>query len=179
MNLRSIIVVALRLMALNWLVQGSVQIPLRMLDSLRAHSSSTLDASSAYLLPWLVLGAWAGGAGMVWFLAPPIAQVVTRGVKTDISIGSLTLTDCYTLAFMVTGLFYIAGHLAQVLNWLHFLLTTASNSPNRATFGYEISQAFIPFIIGVVLFVKSRTWAAALARKPNETKDTGAQTTDG
>lgn len=34
--------------------------------------------------------------------------------------------------------------------------------------GYDVSLAFIPFIVGVVLFWNGRQWAVALARRQTE-----------
>lgn len=180
MNLQSIVVVVLRLMALNCVLDAVVQMMPQMLQVLGIYESSRGPHSLALaVFPWLVLVAMIVAAVLLWILALPLARLVTRGVSHDLSFGSLSLIDCYSIAFMAVGLFYISSHLPQVLNWTHYLFkAAASDSGDRWKEGvqwYDVSAAFIPFIIGVVLFVKGRSWAVALARRqekpesPNQT----------
>jgi hypothetical protein len=119
-------------------------------------------------LPLLVLTALIIGAVLLWIFAMPIARLVTRGVSQDVSFGAMSLVDCYSIAFMAVGLFYMCSHLPQVLNWGHYFLKTAApghRDIEEGVSGYEVSQAFIPFIVGAVLFVNGRRWAVALARQ--------------
>jgi len=180
MNLQSLVVVVLRLMALDFLVQVGVQLTPQILNLVRLSESSSITGSHSYMvLPLLVLAVMITAAIFLWFLALPIARFVTRGVSQDLSFGAMSLADCYSIAFMAVGLFYISSHLPQVLNWTHYLFkVAASSSGDRWKEGvqwYDVSGAFIPFIIGVVLFVKGRSWAVALARRqekpesPNQT----------
>jgi len=73
---------------------------------------------------------------------------------------------------MAVGLFYISSHFPQVLNWAHYLFKAAASRAGDAwkqgVEWYQVSQAFIPFIVGVVLFVNGRRWAVALARRETE-----------
>lgn len=116
------------------------------------------------------------GAILIWVYALSIARLVTRGVSRDLSFGSLSLADCYSVAFMGIGLFYIASHFPQVLNWAHYFLKTAASASGfrdpaeRGVNGYDVSQVLITFILGVVLFVKGRSWAAALARSQEKSE---------
>jgi len=172
MNLQSLVVVVLRLMALDFLLRVAVQLTPQILMVLRLSSRSPLDDSRADLtLPLLVIAAMIICAVLFWVFALPIARLVTRGVSHDLSFGALSLVDCYSIAFMSVGLFYISSHLPQVLNWAHFFLKTAASGHGASedTYrGYDVSLAFIPFIVGVVLFVNGRQWAVALARRQTE-----------
>jgi hypothetical protein len=172
MNLQSLIVVVLRLMALDFLLRVAIQLTPQILRFVRLYEQSPLDGSRPYtVLPWLVLVGLIVAAVLLWFLALPIARFVTRGVAHDLSFGAMSLVDCYSIAFMAVGLFYISSHLPQVLNWAHYFLKTAASGrggSERGASGYDISQAFIPFIMGVVLFVNGRRWAVALARRERE-----------
>jgi hypothetical protein len=64
--------------------------------------------------------------------------------------------------------------LPQVLNWGHYLFKAAASKPGdswkEGVEWYQVSQAFIPFIVGVVLFVNGRRWAVALARRQTESE---------
>jgi hypothetical protein len=172
MNLQSLVVVVLRLMALDFLLGIAVQLTPQILVLLQERERLPLNESLSLMgLPLLVLIGWTIAAVLVWCLALPIARFVTRGVSHDLSFGAMSLVDCYSIAFMAVGLFYISSHLPQVLNWAHHFLKTAASGRrevNQAVSGYEVSHAIIPFIVGVVLFVNGRRWAVTLARRQAE-----------
>lgn len=172
MDLQSLIVVVLRLMALDFLLRVAVQLTPQILKFLRVYEQSPLDGSRSYMvLLWLMLVGLIVAAVLLWFLALPIARFVTRGVSHDVSFGAMSLVDCYSIAFMAVGLFYISSHLPQVLNWAHYFLKTAASGHREGEQGfsrYEVSQALITFIVGVVLFMNGRRWAVALTRRQTE-----------
>lgn len=173
MNLQSLIVVVLRLMALDFLLRVAVQLTPQILQFFRLYEQSPLDGSrSSMVLPWFMLVGLIVAAVLLWFLALSIARFVTRGVSHDLSFGAMSLVDCYSIAFMAVGLFYISSHLPQVLNWGHYLFKAAASragdSWKEGVEWYQVSQAFIPFIVGVVLFVNGRRWAVALGRRQTE-----------
>jgi hypothetical protein len=179
MNIQSLIVVVLRLMALNFFLQVAVQLSPQLLlltEAFRPGGISNMGTYPAFLFI-MMTGLIVGGI-LIWVFALPIARLVTRGISRDLSFGSLSLVDCYSIAFIGIGLFYIARHFPQILNWAHFLFTsTASSSgiPGReGVRGYDISQALIPFIVGIVLFVKGRAWAVALARSQEKSESANA-----
>lgn len=169
MNLQSLIVVVLRLMALNFFLQVAVQLSPQLLRFSEVSRQGGFTDTRSYLaLPVIMVIGLIVGAILIWVFALSIARWVTRGVSRDLSFGSLSLVDCYSVAFIGIGLFYIANHFPQVLNWAHFLFKSAASSAGdswkEGVRGYDISQAFIPFIVGIVLFFKGRSWALALAR---------------
>lgn len=173
MNLQSLVVVVLRLMALDFLLRVAVQLTPQILLSLGLYQRSPVD-SGPNVLPWLVLAALIVGAVLLWFLALPIARFVTRGVSPYLSFGAMSLVDCYSIGFMAVGLFYISSGLPQVLIWAHYLFkaaaTSAGTSWKEGVNWYEVSQAFIPFIVGVVLFVNGRRWAVRLSHRQAESE---------
>jgi hypothetical protein len=92
MNLQSLIVVGLRLMALDFLLRVGVQLTPQILRFLRVYQPSPFrESSSSMLLPWLVLAGLIAAAVALWFLALPIARIVTRGVSRDLSFGVMSL----------------------------------------------------------------------------------------
>ena len=182
MNLQSLIVVVLRLVALNFFLQVAIQLSPQLLRLTNISRSGGLTDIGSYLMvPVIMVVGLIVGAILIWVFALSIARLVTRGVSRDLSFGSLSLADCYSVAFIGIGLFYIAGHFPQVLNWAHFLFTSAAstsgNSWKERVSGYDVSQAFIPFIVGIVLFVKGRSWAMALAR-PQEKSESANRTVE-
>jgi len=170
MNIQSLVVIVLRLMALDFLLRVAVQLTPQVLSFLHLYERSQLETSRSFIaFPLLVLAGLVAAAVILWFLAVPIARSVTRGVPQDLSIGALALADCYTVAFIGVGLFYICSHLPQVLNWGHYLFKMSASSPGTSwkeqVQWYDVSQAVITLIVGVVLFVNGRRWAVALARR--------------
>ena len=171
MNLQCLIVVVLRLIALDFLLRTTLEFTARIIWYLPEYKRSSVGDLWLMLLPWLLVIGLQVAAIILWFLALPIARLVTRGVSQDLSFGTMSLVDCYSIAFIAVGLFYICSHLAQVVNWAHFILKTAvpGRGYSEQTFnGYDVSQALITFIVGIVLFVKGRKWAVALARRHAE-----------
>jgi hypothetical protein len=170
MNLYSLVVVVLRLMALNFLLQVTIQLTPPLLSFLRVHRSSPMGESSVdSALPWVMLIGLVLCAVLLWVLALPIARFVTKQVPQEVSLGGLTLADCYSIAFLGVGLLYMASGLPQVLNWGHYLFkmaaSTSGDSWKEQVNFYQVSQAFIPFVVGALLFLKGRPWAVALASR--------------
>jgi hypothetical protein len=177
MNLQSLVVVVLRLMALDFLLRAAVQLTPPMLIYFGLYQRSPIDSAPRFL-PWLVLASVVVCAVLLWFLAVPIARLVTRGVSHDLSFGAMSLVDCYSIAFMAVGLIYISSGLPQVLNWTYYLFKAAATSTGdswkQKVNWFEVSQAFIPFIVGMILFVKGRCWAVVLARRQTESESSTA-----
>jgi len=183
MNLQSLIVVFLRLMALNFLLQVAVQLSSQLLRFTEVPRQDGGSSMASYVLaPVLMVIGCMVGAILIWIFAPSIARLVTRGVSCDLSLGSLSLVDCYSVAFIGLGLFYIAGYFPHVLNWVHYLFKLAASRPGdtwkQEVPWYDVSSVFITFIVGIVLFVKGRSWAVALARW-QEKSESANQTVEG
>jgi hypothetical protein len=167
-------------MALDFLLRVAVQMTPQILMVLRlSNHSPTDDSHSVMALPLLVLATMIICAVLFWVFALPIARLVTRGISHDLSFGAMSLVDCYSIAFMSVGLFYISSNLPQVLNWAHFLFkaaaTKAGNSWKEGVNWYDVSQAFIPFIVGLLLFVNGRRWAVTLSRRQADSPPPVAQ----
>jgi hypothetical protein len=172
MNLQSLVVVVLRLMAFDFFLRAAVQLAPQLVRFAGvSHDGLDSDSRSMFAVAWGLVFLLVVSAALIWIFALPIARLVTRGVPRDISFGSLSLSDCYSITFIGIGVFYIASHLPQVLNWAHYFLKSAASGrgdSEQGFSGYDVSQALIPFIIGVVLFVNGRRWAVALARRQTE-----------
>ena len=182
MNLQSLIVVILRLMALNFFLQVAIQLSPQLFRLTEMSRQGGLSDMGSYLaVPVVMIVGLIAGAILIWVFALSIARFVTRGVSHDLSFGSLSLVDCYSVAFIGIGLFYIASHFPQVLNWAHYLFKAAASRPGNTwkegVQWYDVSSAFVPFIVGVVLFVKGQAWAVALARR-QERSESANQTVE-
>lgn len=170
MNLQSLVVVLLRLASLDFLIQEVVQLALRLDNLTNAYQHLPAEEfRSALVTPLLVLLGLNAGAVLLWVWAMPIARFITRGMAPELSLGGLTLADCYALVFVGLGMFYVVGYFAPVLNWIHYLLkmeaSRSDDSWRQQLKWYDISRAFITFIAGIILMVNGRKWALGLARK--------------
>jgi hypothetical protein len=169
MNLQSLLVVALRLMVIDFLLQ-LVRVAMQYGFQFLVEPSPSSDNPGTILAVFfmsLLSVCILAAAIFIWAIALPIAERISRGVPHDITLGSLTLADCYSVAFMGIGLYYVIGESASVLNLSFYWLKNSApgnGNPNDGLSGYDISQSLVPFIAGVMLFVKSRQWAVALAR---------------
>jgi hypothetical protein len=170
MNLPTLVVVLLRLASLNFLLQVIVQLVFKLTSVINA--SEHLPAEefrSALVMPLLVVLGLTTGTVLLWVWAMPLARFITRGLAPELSLETLSLADCYALVFIGLGLFYAVDYFAPVLNWIHYLLRmAASHSDNdwkQRMHWYEVSRAFITFIVAIVLIVNGRKWAVALAKR--------------
>ena len=170
MNIQSLVVVALRLISLNFLLEVAVLLIPQVLAYFRIYSNGPPYHSPPLMgLYFLLLAGLLAFAVILWFLAFPIARLVTRGVPKDLSLGALTLADCYSVAFIGVGLLYIAGSLPRFLVSAHFLLKMAnptSDSSWHEEFRWsDFSTIILSLIFGLALFVYGRRWALSLARR--------------
>lgn len=170
MNLQSLVIVILRLLSLNFFLDTAIRMApqiLRFTDLSQRASPAELDTILA--MPWLIVTGLIGGAIVLWMFAAPIARAVTHDVPADLSLGTLSLIDCYSIVFMGVGLLYIGNHFPQVLNWTHYLIKAAASHSTGDwkdnVKWYDVSQAVIPFVVGIVLFANGRKWAIALGRR--------------
>lgn len=175
MNLQSIVVVILRLTALSFILKMLLVImPVLMWNPKLLSGDFKLIFSRMWtFFPWFLV--FIGAAVFLWILALPLARLITRRIPMDFSPVNLVLADCYTLAFVVLGLFCIVDNLPEVINSAYHLIVVVSDFGScwrgRIAFN-QILYAFTPFIVGIVLFIKSRSLAVALAKR--QEKDEGA-----
>lgn|GEM_PF-723385 len=164
-NIQSLVVIVLRLTALNFLLRVVLEISTPLLAATGMLPRSADDAPMT--IGWMLAGALVLGAIVLWALASPLARLIARGVPHELSLDNLSLADCYSIAFLGVGTVYMVGHLPGVWNWSLFFgrsilhrLNYPFNDPTRS---YEIANAFIPFLVGMILVWKRRKWAVALA----------------
>jgi hypothetical protein len=166
-NIETLVAIALRLTAFNFLVRVVVELTTPLLIFAGVYRRSADDSSMT--IGWMFVGSLMLGALLLWFLALPIARLIAHGVPGDLSFDNLTLADCYSIAFVGIGLVYIVSHAAGVWSWTTFFLHSLIHGP-RYPFGdpargYEVANIFIPFIIGILLVLKRRKWSRVFAGK--------------
>jgi hypothetical protein len=156
MPLSSIVVIVIRLFALNWLFTA---IPLLL--SAAATPLPHERNLSAVLMPYapgVLLLIFAAG---LWILTRAIARLVSRGVETSVSIGSLSRSDLYSFAFVFLGLLFILSSFADVINWIHYFATVSREDPirdPRVQNLYQLTRPCLTLALGLVSLLGAPRW---------------------
>jgi hypothetical protein len=169
MPLSSIVVIVIRLFALNWLLTA---IPLL----LSAEATSPPDGRNGVPLlmlyvPSVVLVIL---AAVCWILAPAVARLVSRGVDSTVNIGGLSRSDLYHFAFVFLGLFFILSSFADVINWLHYFTLSHEGSRHDARIQnlYRLTRPCITLALGLVSLLGALRWTEKLVAYDNKTHAT-------
>lgn len=179
MKLQSIVVVILRLMTIAFILKAFlIMIPYmdQLFRIILLKGYRTFFSQLWLFFPWLSIFTFTLCAIVLWVFALPVACFLTRRDGPDLVKVNLTLADCYTFAFVVFGVFCIVDNLAGVINslWRLFDIVSQSWTYWRGRFDFSrMLQAFIPFISGIILLMKSRSWALALAERQEKDEDAG------
>jgi hypothetical protein len=160
MPLSSIVVIVIRLFALNWLFTA---VPLLLSAATTSlHHERPLPAVLMLYAPAVLLLIFAPG---LWILTPAIARLVSRGVDTSVSIGSLSRSDLYSFAFVFLGLFFILSSFADVINWIHYFATVSREDPRhdpRVQDLYQLTRPCLTLGFGLVLLLGAPRWTRKL-----------------
>lgn len=170
MPLSSITQVLLRLSALNWFITGLVQFTASII-SLRGDALSALHLAAPTIIIF---------AGIIcWILAPLLARLAARGADSAISLKGVTLFSLYSTALVALGVWFALANVSQVFTGIHFYMSYSSEVQGMTDSGpgsfYDLSQAAITFVAGVILVATAPTWARKLTRKSEQTIPTHRQ----
>jgi hypothetical protein len=165
MPLSSIVVIVMRLFALNWLVSA---LPLLLSPAtIPVFHERSMFALLVSYAPGALLLILAVG---VWILSFPVARLVTRGVDTSVTLGGLSRSDLYSFAFVFLGLFFILSSLADVINWIHYF-TVSQEDPRRDPHIhnlYQLTRPCITVALGLVLLFGAPRWTNKLVARDRE-----------
>ena len=158
MPLSSIVVIVMRLFALNWFV---IALPLLLpAAAARVSHESSMFALLMPYVPGVLLLIFAVG---LWTLSSPIARLVTRGVNSRVGIGGLSRSDLYSFAFVFLGLLFILSSFPDVINWIHYFATAPHSAPDpRGQNFYQLTRPCLTFAAGVVSLVGAPRWTKKL-----------------
>src|SRR5437667_6998489 len=102
MRLREIVTVAIRILAFN-LGLESVTFLLKALVGYHT------DPSSGHPFPIFAIVAIV--TCLLWLSSESLARFITRGQDSTLDCGGLTLTDLYSFAFLIVGLYFAVDSL--------------------------------------------------------------------
>jgi hypothetical protein len=162
MPLSNIVIVVLRLFAIQMFVQGL---------SLTFSVAATLVGAGTWprgYFSYLPAVAFFVLAFLEWLLAPAISRLVTRTHDSVVSIGGLSREDLYCFAFVFLGLYFVLVSIAPTLNWLHYFFTVSSEAagphPQARKSFYDLSSHLITLVAGLVALLRARQCAQKLLR---------------
>lgn len=168
MPLNTIVVIVLRLFALNWLLHAVVLISSAIpLSYERSVSANLLHCAPAMLLVILAV--------CLWLLASAVGRVVSRGFDASVSVGSLSRSDLYSFAFVFLGLFFILSSFADVINWLHYFAAVSREDPRhdpRIQSFYQLSRACLTLAAGLVSLLGAPRWTKKLVSRDQKSQAT-------
>jgi hypothetical protein len=169
MPLSNIVVIVMRLFALNWFV-SALPLLLSAATPPLPHERSMFALLMPYA-PGVLLLVFAVG---LWILASAIARFVSRGVNTTVSVGSLSRSDLYSFAFVFLGLFFILSSFADVINWIHYF-TVSGEDPRhdpRIQNLYQLTRPCLTLVLGLVSLLGAPRWTKKLVA--HDQKNQGA-----
>jgi hypothetical protein len=168
MPLSSIVVIVIRLFALNWLFSALPLFASAAMTPLPPERR--LPAALVPYLPAVLLVIFAAG---LWILTPGIARLVSRGADTSVNIGGLSRADLYSFAFVFLGLYFILSSFADVVNWIHYFATVSHNDPirnPRVENLYQLTRPCLTFVAGMVSLIGAPRWTKKLVSHDQRTQ---------
>ena len=169
MPLSSIVVIVIRLFALNWLLTA---IPLLLSAAATTPLPPRSDLSAALMayVPAVLLLTF---AAIMWMVARAVARFVSRGVDTSVSMGSLSRSDLYSFAFVFLGLYFILSSFADVINWLHFFATASPGGDGHAARSqnpYQLARPCVTLALGFVSLLGAPRWTSKLVARDQKSQ---------
>ena len=123
MPLKTLVVIALRLYAIYWLVDGLsallVLLPVYLTIQEQLDRDSHLWGIAPEFLYLMVPPGMFGISAALWFLASWLSSQVTKGHDTQLAITSLTREDLYRFAFVFLGLYFLLTSIFATLQAGH------------------------------------------------------------
>jgi hypothetical protein len=172
MNLRSLVVVGLRLVVLNFFLREVLEL---------GWAALTQKPITGQFNPiWLLIFIAIVGSALLWAFTPDIATAITRGIPGEISLGAPALVDCYTIGFVALGIYYMASDLPALFSWVIYIFRSALQS-SGTEWRRQIKFAdFVVvcawFLLGCALVLNARVWGTALATKQKQMASTAEPT---
>jgi len=153
--------ILLRLYSLNLTIYGTIQLFILLFNwfGFGLLSIYEIGVPIIYLVVGLVL----------WFFSPYLCKLAAGKNDDAIKLDGVSEFQLYSTAFLCLGLYFALGRMGEVLSWIHFF--AAYNSPDYGFHRegdpsyYDLAEPAITVVIGIVLVVTARRWAAKLCRQ--------------
>lgn len=156
--------ILLRIFAINWTLQGLVQLSAAIgWRKGTANLGYLLEPGLMYLVAGLI----------VWFSAPFVCRIVAGANDREFNLSGITTEQLFATAFLALGVFFALDSFAEVFSWGHYFASSraAENEFHQGTQPsyYDFTEAAMTFVAAVALICTSRKWARRLCRKNADT----------
>jgi len=156
MPLRNIVLVVIRLYAIQQLVYGIVLF-------ISALSTST-NHLTTYLAPLTSLVF----SLIIWYSASLISDLATKGCNSEVNISGLSLRDIYSFAFVFLGISFTLDAVGNIINKVHYMFIlwdsiSAMDEVSRRSV-YDFWHYFIQMAAGIVAIIYARRFADKLVK---------------
>lgn len=158
MPLSNIVVIVIRLFALQWLFNAiAIFVTAVGMSPRRGMATFVWDYGPGLVLTVLAV--------LFWFIASPVARFVSRGFDTNVNMGGLSRADLYSFAFVFLGLLFILRSFPDVVNWLHFFATEAEQRSY-----YEFARPCLTFAAGLVCLLGAPHWTRKVVARDEKNR---------
>jgi hypothetical protein len=162
MPLTSIVIICLRIYALNWFVYGVIE-----MAGLISSGRGSRGISADYSILWTSLLPVVGGL-LIWMWSRTIARWVTPRPDSTVQLGGLTAQDLYSFAFVFLGLYFVLNSIPSVINFAYFAAVQAHDTGERPRYFYDLSYHVLTLIAGAVCLILAPRFAKKLANAHNK-----------
>ena len=172
MPLKTLVVIALRLYAIYFLVQGIsslvAYLPLMLEFDRKIESSTGLSSFTGLSGFGIVIAVNILFAVILWALASILSACVTKGHDTELAFTSLTKEDLYRFAFVFLGLFFVVSSLSGLIQTGHkffaYGLPLSENDPQRSQYLWPLLGNGVTTGTGLACMLGARRWTTKLIR---------------
>jgi hypothetical protein len=163
-RLYEIVVVVIRILAIKLALDAIGYLPYFL-----AQHSRDLHPQIGFIL----FGIVAFCAYWLWQFSPFLARHITRGQDSTLDCGSLALSDLYTFAFLLVGLYFAVDSFGSSLAWFHYTLRQSSSvaalSQQDQVNYYTLFKYLVKLFLGLALIFNGRKFATKLIKRQDET----------
>jgi len=122
---------------------------------------------------FFLLGVVAVLAFGIWQASPSIARYTTRRHDSSVDLGGFGLSDLYTFAFLLVGLYFTVEGFGPSITWLHYSLRQSSSagatlSQQQLANFYTLFKYLAKLGLGLVLIFNGRRFAIKLIKHQQE-----------
>lgn len=157
MTPHQILIVAIRLLAIFWLLNVLTQVPIVIVtfENLPTEPSSTVG--------WL--GIQFAISVVLWLFSATFAGMLLRSGGTSVPTATTPFSEWYALSFIAVGVFILARALPDLVYWL---ILATNTDPHAEPFTLDqkanFVATFVEIALGVGLVLGARGMSALLQR---------------
>ena len=171
MPLKTLVVIALRLYAIYWLVEGLSALVYFPMFWGFSSKVSPYGISALYSLFVIPLGMLLFST-ILWTFSSRLSSQVTKGHDTELSFTSLSKEDLYRFAFVFLGLYFVLSSIYSIVEtgyqFFAFDLPQPNSNPHKGGLLWPFLGHVFTMIAGFACAFGARKWTSKLIRLGNK-----------